>query len=332
MVEGLILSGLVLLGLMGYMATKVKSYRLKLEDNTCTIEALNNDISNLNTNIQLLANKLTHIEKLASVAEQTENAVMLMDRDGNIEWVNNSFTRMYGYNYSEFIEKLGDNIRKTSFNPKITERLNRCITTKQAVTYEAPNITKSGCEIWTHTSLIPLLDKNDNVFGLVTIDSDIHNRISASQTLIKHVVSSNLKLEKISEQLNFMVDLTNVLFERIDKSQEKIEKTNQIITYVKGISDQTKILGINASIEAHSAGTHGNGFRIIAGEIVSISNITTQALKEINELISSVKRSSDKLNSERERSEAAITLHRELIEELKQNTNNIEEAISMLKV
>jgi PAS domain S-box-containing protein len=329
---GIVLSNLFWLGALGYIINRINKHKLKEKNYIRSIELQNTEINNTKAQIQLLQEKLTHLSKLAIVAEQSENAVMLMDREGDIEWVNKSFTRMYGYSYSEFTEALGDNIRKTSFNPKIIERLNRCVNLRQAVTYEALNITKSGREIWTHTSLVPLLDEYDNVIGLATIDSDIHNRIAASETLIKHVVSSNLKLEKITEQLNFMVDLTNALFERIDKSQERIEKTNQIISYVKGISDQTKILGINASIEAHSAGNHGHGFRIIANEIVSISNRTIQALKEINDLIVSIKRSSDKLSNERERSEAAIGLHRELIEEMKQNTNEIEEAITRLKV
>lgn len=280
---------------------------------------------------QFLREQLTHLKKLSIVTEQSENAVMLMDANGDILWVNKSFERMYEYSFEEFITTLGNNIRKTSFNPKIMERLNRCISSKQSVTYEALNITRSGKKLWTHTSLIPLLSESGEVIGLVTIDSDVHKRISASETLVEYTLSFNQKLGKISEQVDVMFELTNILFERIDKSQRKIEETDQIVGYVKGISDQTKILGINASIEAHSAGDQGKGFRVIANEMVSISNLTIQSLKEINELISSVKRSSDKLGNERERSEAAIHTHRRLIDELRGELREVEQVVDLLK-
>lgn len=281
--------------------------------------------------ITTLKEQIQRLQKLSIVTEQTENAVMLMDANGNIVWVNKSFERMYEYSFSEFISKLGNNIRKTSFNPKIVERLNRCTTSKQAVTYEALNVTKSGKELWTHTSLIPLLNNTDTVIGLVTVDSDVHKRISASEALIAYNTSFNQKLGKITEQVNVIVELTNLLFERIDKSQKKIDQTDQIIAYVKGISDQTKILGINASIEANSAGAHGKGFRVIAGEMVSISNRTIESLKEIKDLISSVKRSSDKLGNEREKSEAAINLHSNLIDELRKELREVEQVVYELK-
>lgn len=280
--------------------------------------------------IQSLNRALEISEGLAIVTRQTENAVMLMDATGNIIWINDSFTKMYEYTYKEFTVALGTNIKKTSFNPEITERLNRCTSTKKSVTYEALNITKSGREIWTHTSLIPLLSNHNEVIGLVTIDSDIHKRIKAGQELIDHILSFNQKIEKISAELNVTVEMTDALFERIEKSQRRIDRTDQIVNYVKEIADQTKILGINASIEAHTAGEYGKGFRVIANEMVKISSITINSLKEINGLIDSIKRTSDKLRTEKEQSEQAISKHRALIAELKHEINEVEYVIQQL--
>jgi PAS domain S-box-containing protein len=275
--------------------------------------------------------KLKEAESLAMVARQSENAIMLMDAQGNILWTNDSFTRMYEYSYEEFTKALGDNIRKTSFSGEINERLRRCFTHKRAVNYDAPNITKTGKEIWTRTSLIPLLNESNEVVGLVTIDSDIDARVRVGEKLIEYIKDFNKKTELISEQLNVMVDMTNALFERIDISQQRIERTDEIINFIKRISDQTKILGINASIEAHSAGEAGRGFRIIANEIVSISNITLNSLKEIYELINKIQRSSDKMTTVRERSESAIGNHRSLVTELKREINEAEEMVLQLK-
>jgi PAS domain S-box len=278
-----------------------------------------------------LAVKKDEAVLLSLVTSQTENAVMLMNAQGDILWVNDSFTRMYEYTYGEFIASLGRNIRQTSFNPKIIERLERCTVTRKPVVYEALNITKSGKEIWTRTSLLSLVDSSGTIIGMVTVDSDIHQRVVATEELIRHIQSSHEKIERIADQLNVMVELTNSLFERIDISQRRIERTDQIIGTVKEISDQTKILGINASIEAHAAGDNGKGFRVIANEIVSVSNTTNKALLEISQLISKIQSSSDKMINEKERSELAITTHRSLIGELKREISEVQCVIQQIK-
>ena len=281
--------------------------------------------------IQHLKLQLEEAESLAIVSRQSENAIMLMDAGGNIVWTNDSFTRMYEYTYEEFISALGKNIRQTSFSSEITDRLSHCYNQKKSVSYDAPNITKNGKEIWTRTSLVPLLDANRKVIGLVTIDSDIDSRVKAGDRMVEYIRDFNQKTEAISEQLNVMVELTNIMFERIDVSQRRIERTDQIINFIKGIADQTKILGINASIEAHAAGDYGRGFRVIANEIVNISSITNNSLREIYELIDKIQRGSDKLGTEKERAETAIEKHRSLITDLKSEINEVESVVMQLK-
>jgi PAS domain S-box-containing protein len=281
--------------------------------------------------VETLHDKIVDLEALTRVTVQTENAVMLMDADGNITWVNKAFEKLYEYSFEEFTAKLGNNIRKTSFNPKIHERLKFCYTEKRPVIYEALNITRSGREIWTHTSLIPLLNEEDEVVGLVTIDSDVHKRIKTGEEMSEFIVSFNRQVEKMAGQVEIMVELTDALFERIDISQRRMNRTDQILSFIKEISDQIKILGINASIEAHAAGKFGAGFRVISKEIVAISNVILSSLNEINELVSSVKRTSEKLGTEKERSVLAIEEHRQIIADLKDKINAFECALIKIK-
>lgn len=284
-----------------------------------------------NETVDDLQLKNRYLEDLARVTIQTENAVMLMDAEGNIIWVNKAFERLYEYSFEEFTAKLGNNIRKTSFNPKIHERLKFCYTEKKPVIYEALNITRSGREIWTHTSLIPLLNEDSEVVGLVTIDSDVHKRIKTGEEMSEFIVSFNRQVEKMAEQVEIMVELTDALFERIDISQRRMNRTDQILSFIKEISDQIKILGINASIEAHAAGKFGAGFRVISKEIVTISNVILSSLNEINELVSGVKRTSEKLGTEKERSVHAIDEHRLIIADLRDKINAFECALMKIK-
>jgi PAS domain S-box-containing protein len=319
---------------IGYLALSVfyflklrKKYSTKLTEQKTYYEnclETQNELNNKET--AELKLKLRTAENLAIVTDQSQNAIMLMNAKGDIEWVNDSFSRLYEYSYEEFTNTLGNNIRKTSFNPLIHERLNKCINQHESVTYEALNITKTGKEIWTHTSLVPLVKDNELV-GMVTIDSDVNKRIKTGEYMAQFIVNFNEKISYLSEQLNTLVELTDALFERIEISQNRMNRTEQILSYHKEISDKIKILGLNASIEAHIAGTAGVGFRVISNEIVTISNSMLNSLKEISELVSGVKRSSEKLGNEKEKSELAISKYKSLITELKEEINSVGEMV-----
>jgi PAS domain S-box-containing protein len=48
---------------------------------------------------------LSELEKLSLVASRTENIVIITDELRRIDWVNESFTRVYGYELNEVVGK-----------------------------------------------------------------------------------------------------------------------------------------------------------------------------------------------------------------------------------
>lgn len=255
-------------------------------------------------------------ELLALVTQQTESGIMLLNANADIIWVNNAFERMYEYKFTEFISTLGNNIRQTSFNPKITDRLNRCQNKFECVIYEALNVTKSGKKIWTHTSLIPLV-KNGKLLGMATVDSDIHKRVVNSEHLIKVLEQINSQFDNLACEFEILHAETTELFQTISNSKQVIEKTDDIILHIKDISDKTKILGINASIEAHAAGNAGQGFRVIANEIVQISNNTINSVKEVNGMLDNLKNGYKQLRKDRKDTQSAFYNYQKLVSSVK---------------
>jgi PAS domain S-box-containing protein len=113
------------------------------------------------------------LERLSLVATKTDNAIMIMDAQANVLWINECFTRLYTYTYDEFIKARGGNLLQTSFNPQIKDALQCCLNTKKSVYYEALNVTGQGKKIWTQTTLTPVVNENGCISHLLTIDSDI---------------------------------------------------------------------------------------------------------------------------------------------------------------
>ena len=142
----------------------------------------------------------------------------------------------------------------------------------------------------------------NNAAGAEEISATIEE-LSSSSNVIK---TEMIKLEEISQQLmsdseknqNWIEESNNTLLEiatnvkrsgdSIESVEKALESTNQLLEGIIDITDQIKLLALNASIEAARAGDAGRGFNVVAGEIKSLSEETEQLTSEIREAINNI--------------------------------------------
>lgn len=78
----------------------------------------------------------------------------------------------------------------------------------------------------------------------------------------------------------------------------KVKSTGEVLQFIKGVSNQTNILGLNAAIEAARAGDAGRGFSVVADEIRKLAAESLKSVEVITATLVNIQGSSESVNTE----------------------------------
>lgn len=167
---------------------------------------------------ELLEQSNKELEQLSVVASKTDNIVIIAAPDGTIEWVNDTFTKTYGYSLDEFRKKRGKNITEVTSNPDIHQVINNALAEKKSVEYVSKTENKKGDFIWFYTTLTPIIDIKNELVKIILIDSDITKIKTAEQEIL-------IQNEEIGIQNKNM----KTLIQELEAQKELLQSQNEYI-------------------------------------------------------------------------------------------------------
>lgn len=101
----------------------------------------------------------------------------------------------------------------------------------------------------------------------------------------KNGISSIRDLEEKAGETNRVI---REVRKDIDKLTERSKKIASIVRLISGVADQTRLLSLNASIEAARAGAAGSGFAVVAEEVKQLADQTAESVREIAAIVQEI--------------------------------------------
>ena len=131
-----------------------------------------------------LRNSEAEARKLALVASRTHNSVVIMDAEGRIEWVNDSFQRITGYELDDVEGKrLLDTLEGEKTDTVAATHIRDEIKAGRGFTEELIQYRKGGEEFWCSLEMQPVRNAGGSIVNYVAIQSDITERKRAALEL-----------------------------------------------------------------------------------------------------------------------------------------------------
>jgi ligand-binding sensor protein len=137
-------------------------------------------------------------------------------------------------------------------------------------------------------------------------------------------------MEELAELSVTVTSNQDILNKEIINVKNISSQINTILDSIKSIADQTKMLGLNAAIEAARAGDAGRGFGVVATEIRTLSQNSKETAMQIVKLTNEIEQSVDKTlkisestMANTEQQSAAIEETTASVEELLAYTNEL---------
>lgn len=135
------------------------------------------------------------------------------------------------------------------------------------------------------------------------------------QSLQAIINDLQLKVTAVAAHSEELSATSETMTDRSKQALENSKRSNDVTDFIKTISKQTNLLGLNASIEAARAGQYGAGFNIVAQEVRKLSSETSTATEQIETSLKTITSNVQSLMESMEQVQMASNEQAELVQQ-----------------
>ena len=210
------------------------------------------------------------LKMLSLVASNTTSGVVINDSNGNVEWINNAFEKITGYNLKDVQGKhLGDTLRGELTDSSIIERARDLSRNKQSFEVDLLAYRKDGQMLWISVINSVIVNSEGEVDKYIEVIIDITSKkkvelelISAKEQALQLNRAKDMFISVMSHEirtpLNAVIGMSHLLLDEdpLESQKENLSvlkfSAENLMRLINDVLDFTKIETGNVQLEKAS--------------------------------------------------------------------------------
>ncbi|MBC3947780.1 PAS domain-containing methyl-accepting chemotaxis protein [Erwinia persicina] len=228
-------------------------------------------------------------------------AIISFSPGGVVLDANDNFLKATGYTREHVLGQhhrmfCSDKLSASEAYRQFWERLNQ----GEYFSGQFPRLNRKGEPLWLRATYNPVFNSNGQLYKIVKFASDVTEQVirnKSEQDAAVHAWNMAVEtrgsaqagaavIDNSIRVINRIAENMNVVSADISRLNSQSVSIDGMVETIRGFAMQTRLIALNAAIEAARAGASGRSFAVVASEVRTLAASVSGATEEIERIVS----------------------------------------------